>query len=342
MLAWAGTFLGGAPQKPMPRLSNPNGLVVNPYGVFILDGCTLHHYSHDQNVHKILSGEGEGPGQMRETPFYRPRLFETANGRLAVETGHKLIRYAPDGTFYDEIKKKDPMVLETLPMADGFVLKKIIRPPQGKEQLAIFLADKALRVVRELYRQDSPVQMGSTQMIPDSIYLAVFNTRVMIENSPQGYGFLVFDSAGAPLGPLALRSERIPVTRRDQKQIMEAYKASPLVKAIGFENLKQANRFVFPEVFPPITGMWSQKEVILVRTSFVGPQGRRYDLLTPRGKRQGHVDLPDGEEPPVIALYNGVDTPNISLFNQTVYALSVDEEGEWMLQGYPVTPGPDR
>jgi hypothetical protein len=111
-----------------------------------------------------------------------------------------------------------------------------------------------------------------------------------------------------------------------------SYKADPLVKQIGFDNLKRRVKFIYLDLYPAIQSINGFGGKIYVKTFKKMDNKEEYVVMDLNGKELGKVYTPLVEKAPSMARLNGIDLQIYSIHKNKFYYLKENEdEEEWEL-----------
>lgn len=317
---------------PLPGLLKPNFLIVCSDGVFIFEGATVYMYSIENlSFIRKFGREGEGPGEIKLSPFYSNSMMVFPDS-VFVDSVNKILYFSKEGKLIKERKKAGGLVTQMLPVGKNFVVKDLDRSDRKKEYIVISVYDSEMKKIKELFRQESPVQPLSTDMIPDSPHFCVFQNKIFVEESLKGFFIEVFNAKGEKLYQIEKKHEPLKVTKGDKEDVLRLYKADPLIKQIGFENLKRRVKFIYPDLYPVIQSINGFGGRIYVKTFKKMDNKEEYVVMDLKGKELGRIYMPLMEKAPLMARLNGIDLQIYSIHKNKFYYLKENEnEEEWEL-----------
>jgi len=322
----------------LAEVVGPHHIAVSDSRLFILEDSKIFKYdlnsTSDQNLRLIASflRKGRGPGEIDSSPF-RPNRMTLIGQRLFVEGPHKVLELDLDGQILSEIRTPSRLVLETLPVKGGFVTKELDRSDGKVEFVTVNLTDPAWKVVSELYRQKSPIQIGSSDMIADAVLISVNESHIFIEKSREDASVDMFHHSGKLVKTIDVSYKKRPVTDDDKADIMQAYKDDPLVKEIGFANLKNSVEFYFPEVYPGILGMQALEDQLFLLSPFQSETSEMYHLVDLPTLASKTFDLPLCPKSEDLSQKNGVGI-RLSFFDGTWFYYLEEPENDdfWIVK----------
>ncbi|MCP4151121.1 MAG: hypothetical protein GY757_25480 [bacterium] len=279
---------------------------------------------------------------MLKAPFLTNGMSSTGE-KLLVDAINKILLFSADGGFLEEIRKKNQQS-NVLQLGNGFVASSIVPPDSTEKKMygSINLTDNKLSSKKILYKQIFGQQGKDFQMVPDSLIVAVYDNKIFIEKSSEGFIIDVLDSTGKQLYRITKKVTPLKFTDKDKEQILEQFKTDKLVSfqikgAGGWDKYKKLLNFHYPQNFPPILDILVRNGKIYVRT-FVTKNGKdQYHIFDLKGKELKTVYLPKAIPVPLLTqLFNRV----VRLFdisNDTFYYMVENEdEEEWELHKVPI------
>ncbi|MCP4154966.1 MAG: hypothetical protein GY757_45000 [bacterium] len=113
---------------------------------------------------------------------------------------------------------------------------------------------------------------------------------------------------------------------------MQAYKSDPLVKQIGFENLKKNVSFIYPDEYPAIRGIFCYGKKLCVKSSKKQGDKEEYIIMDFKGTELRRLYMPSLTKASVIEQMNGIDKQFYSIYKNRFYSLIENEDEEvWEL-----------
>lgn len=316
----------------LPEITRPDVLKVGGRGVYILCGSTVFRYSmpHIRFV-GAFGKEGEGPGEIKQSPFYSNSLL-LLDDNIVIDSVDKVLYFNHRGELKKEMKKKGGLMTQMVPVGDNFIAKSLDRSSGNKEYLVLSVLDSQMKKIKEIYRQISPVQPSSIVMIPDSLYFCVSGNEIFVEKSDQGFFIDVFDQNGRTIRQIKKDILPVPVTVEDRQEVLSLYKADPVVKQIGYENLKRRNKYIYPEHFPAIQAIKGDGRRLYVKTFRKKENREEYLVMDREGRGLHAVYLPPQEKGALLARLNGLDQQLYTFHEGIFYWVHFDGDlDEWQL-----------
>lgn len=320
---------------PLEGILNPSSMKINQNRLYVLEGQTIHMFGLDDLKRLGHFGrEGEGPGEIKKSAFYACDFFFLKDNIL-VDSLDKLLFFSRKGQFVGEQKKRVVLGMEVKPVGKNYVVKALDRSDGKTEYHTISIYNDRFEKRREIFRQKSPVQLTSTDMVPDPPFFCVIEDRIFIDDSRQGMAIKIFDREGVFQGTIEKSFQPVPVTDLDRKRIMEDYKSDPLVRSIGFENLKNRIKFNFASRFPPIQSLHAFEGLLCLETPVRKKNKQKFLFMTPEGKTVAEIWVPSLPIQRGIGVLNGTsDCFYAKSGEYFYYILEIDET--WTLNRIPL------
>jgi len=316
----------------LPGILKPNFLRVNDEGIFILEQATIYMYStKNLNLIRKFGRKGEGPGEIKISPFYSISM-KILPDFVFIDSVDKIIYFSKKGKLIEERKKPAGLVTQMLPVGKNFVVKDLDRSDRKTEYMTLSVYDSEMKKIKELFRQKSPVQPTSTVMIPDSLHFCVCDNKIFVEKSIEGFFVDVYNAEGEKLYQIKKEYEKVKVANSDKEEVLRLYKADPLVKQIGYENLKNRIQFIYPDSYPPIQSINGFGGNIYVKTFKKQGNKEEYIVMDLKGNVLRRIYMPLVEKAPLMARLNGIDLQIYSIYKDKFYYLKENEDEEaWEL-----------
>ena len=230
-------------------------------------------------------------------------------------------------------------------MGKNFVGKKAKRDPEQKTMFVVIaLYDSEGRLIKELYRQKFAQQVSgrnvTIQLFSDLLNFQVWDNKIFIEKSPEGFLIDVFDSNGKELYQIKREYEKIKVTDAHKEAALNEIKEDPTIKRRikqfgSWENLLKMMKFTFPEFIPPIQNIEIADGRIYARTFQKKNNTEEYIVMDLAGKMLKKTYIPRVHPPSLKDQLIGVKKAVIR--NDKLYYLKENEEQEvWELHVYEI------
>lgn len=309
-------------------IEKPTDMLCYSKKLFIMDGAQVKVFDiHDGKSMFKFAGKGEGPGEIKMSPF-QTNTLTFHNGSIGIDSLDRVIFYSTSGEFIKEVKKGGFLALQVKPLGNNYVVKRVDRGDKKVEYITLDIYDRNMKKVREIARQRSSIQLDSVQMVPDSIHFCIKGNILYVERSDKGAVIEAFDESGNLTGIIRFDHEKIKVRDLDKTAAVNRYKNDSLVKQIGFENLKKRINFLYSEYFPEIGGIQSYKDSLIIKT-FKRSHGKTlYLIIDQNGKVFKKLFLPDTWEGEMISHLNGVEPELFTFYKNYFYYIyeNIDTE----------------
>jgi len=276
--------------------------------LYVVEGTHVLIYSlKDLSLIKKIGGRGEGPGEFKPMDYWYNTVTVLPE-HIFVDGFDKTVYFSKDGQLLREAKK--PIGLSRMvPVGDHFAAVKLEHLEGDVQYHCLFLFDANGKSLKELCRQESPVQQMTRKMevIPDVLNFAIWEDKIFVEKSREGFVLEIFDSRGDHLYRIEKKIEKIPVTKIHENEAIEAFKTDPFLKRMGFEEFKRLSTFVWPKALPAIRDFTVVDKKIYVRTSRNRDGKENWLVLDLKGETLLRVDMPRLDSAPILATLNGVN-----------------------------------
>ncbi len=329
---------------PVPGVLKPNMMEVAGNELYIVEGAVISVYSlNGLQLLRQFGREGEGPGELKVVPYYNNRL-KVFPGFILAESVDKLVYFSKKGAVIKEIRKPVESSFFS-PVGKNFVGKKAKQDPEQKRTFVVIsLYDPELQEIKELYRQKFVQQRSgrgvTIQLLSDLVNFQVWDNKIFIEKSPEGFLIDVFDSNGNTLYQINRDYEKIKVTGAHKEAAIKEIKEDPTIKRRikqfgSWENLQQMMKFTFPDFMPPIQNIEIADGRIYARTFQKKNNNEEYIVMDLEGKMLQKTYIPRVHPLSLKDQLIGVKMAVIR--NDKLYYLKENEEQEvWELHVYEV------
>lgn len=329
---------------PVPGVMKPNMMEVSGNELYIVEGAVISVYSlnHLQLIRRF-GRAGEGPGELKVVPYYNNRVSVFPDFILA-ESVDKLIYFSKKGNVIKQIGKPVESGFFT-PVGKNFVGKKAKRDPEQKTTFVVIaLYDSDHYEIKELYRQKFAQQRSgrgvTIQLFSDLLNFQVWDNKIFIEKSPEGFLIGVFDSNGKELYQIKREYEKTKVTGAHKEAALKEIKEDPTIKRRikqfgSWESLMKMMKFTFPDFLPPIQYMEIADRKIYARTFQKKDNKEEYLVMDLEGKMLKKTYIPRVHPLSLKDQIIGVKREVIR--NDKLYYLKENEEQEvWELHVYEI------
>lgn len=327
----------------LDKVYKPQMIKADGDDLFIVEGHKIHIYTRKDLKYKMTLGkEGEGPGEFNLDPA-RTLVISVFPDYILAESRNKVVYFNRQGKFIKEFRKQ-PTVVQTLPLGKHYIFYKILYGPEGKNYFALSLHDAQMKELRELYRQKFFVFEDTTFIMPDAINFCIFQDKVFWEESPDGFRIAAVDSNGKDLARIEMDFVKLPVTEPDKKTAFDLYMKNPSMLRLAREQgkeyvdnfLKQIH-MVYPDHFPAVRDIISDpvKQLIYIKTYQVKNDKEEYqvmDIKGNEGKILKTIYLPQVQPEPFFEQLQGSKkyyTIHNGQFFYLKMVFNADDEEEW-------------
>ncbi|UCH97151.1 MAG: hypothetical protein JSV88_09960 [Candidatus Aminicenantes bacterium] len=344
LIVFAGIFLFPANLGTVNGVLKPNMIEVAGHELYIVEGAVISVYSlNDLQLIRQFGRDGEGPGELKVVPYYNNRVSVFPDFILA-ESVDKLIYFSKEGAVIKQVKKPVESGFFT-PVGKNFVGKKVKRDPGQKTTfIVIVLYDLELHEIKELYRQKFAQQVSgrnvTIQLFVDLVNFQVWDNKIFIEKSPEGFLIDVFDHNGKALYQIKREYEKTKITGAHKEAAIKEIKEDPTIKRRikqfgSWENLLKMMKFTFPEFMPAIQYMEIADGRIYARTFQKKNNKEEYIVIDLEGKMLRRTYIPRVHPLSLKDQLIGVKMAVIR--NDKLYYLKENEEQEvWQLHVYEI------
>ena len=299
--------------------------------LYVVEGSTVLVYSlRDLSLSRKIGRQGEGPGEFRVADFW----YNTATvlpERIFIDGYDKVAYFAPDGKLLRELRK--PVGIGKLvPAGNNYAGVKLDHVEGEIQFQCLYLLGPNLEFKTELCRQESPVQAMTRriEMIPDVLNFAVWDNRIYVEKSREGFVIEIFGSEGGRLGRIENPTPQMPVTQKHKDEAVENVRNDPFVKRMGYEAFARFSQFAWPRALPAIRDFVVADERIYVRTPQTREGEENWLILDLAGRPLGSAFLPRMEDAPLMAHLSGVNY--FTIHQKALYFIRDNERTEeWEL-----------
>lgn len=338
------SFLFSKNIGPVPGVLKPNMMEVAGDELYIVEGAVISIYSlNDLQLIRRFGRDGEGPGELKVVPYYNNRVSVFPDFILA-ESVDRLIYFSKEGIVIKQMGKPVESAFFT-PVGKNYVGKKVKRDPEQKTTfIVIALYNSEGQLIKELYRQKFAQQVNgrnvTIQLFVDLVNFQVWDNKIFIEKSPEGFVIDVFDSNGKALYQINREYEKIKVTGAHKEAAIKEIKEDPTIKRrikqLGsWENLLKMMKFTFPDFMPPIQNIEIADGKIYARTFQKKNNNEEYIVMDLEGKMLRKTYIPRVHPLSLKDQLIGVKMAVIR--NDKLYYLKENEEQElWELHVYEI------
>ena len=329
-LALAGSFFR-LETRTLKGVFEPGMIKIADGKTYVVEGANILVFSlQDLSLIRQFGKQGEGPGELKVADFWYNSVT-VLPGQIFVDGYDKVVYFSKEGQLIREAKK--PVgISQMAPVGDNFAAIKLDHIEGDVQYQCLYLYDSELEFMRELCRQESPIQSvtGKTEMIPDVLNFAVWGEMIFVEKSRSGFVVEVFDSKGKQLYQIEKEHEKIPIKKDHMTAALEKFKNDPFLKRIGFEEFKKFSEFVWPDSLPAIRDFMVADSKMYVRTSRTRDEKENWMVLDLDGRTLANVFVPRLDSAPLMATLYGVNY--YTIHKDTIYFLKYNEKSDqWEL-----------
>lgn len=275
--------------------------------------------------------KGEGPGELKAVPML-PNTLRILPENIFIDGMDKVIFFSRNFQFEREIKKKY-MTFKTIPVETNFVAMQMEPAGKNRYYFTILLLGPEMNRIKELYKQAYRETDIDIDMVIDSIHFDVYQNKIYIEKSGQGFSIAVFDHRGNPETEINKEFKPPEITALDKQKMLENFKQDPLVKMMaeregGWNNFKKKMNFNYPATFPAIKDILVGDDQIVVATYHQQDNLQKYIFMDLRGTIQKTVFLPTPYRSSYLTQAMGRDNRFYGIVNNHYYYLVENQETE--------------
>lgn len=315
----------------LPVVLKPEMIKVSADELYVVEGASILVYSlQDLSLKRKIGRQGEGPGELKVTANWYNNVTVFPE-RILIDGLDKIVFFTKEGKLL--IEKKKPMVIsQVVPVGKNFAGVNWTYIEDKVQYQCLYLCDENLRKIKELVRQVSPVQSVSreTEMIPDALNFAVWQDKIFVEKSREGFVIDVFNNRGERLYQVKKMHTKIPINEAHKEAAIEKFKKDPFVRQIGFEDFKRFTKLVWPDFLPAIRDIAVLNNKIYVRTYKKQAGKEEWLILDLKGNKLNTLYLPVVDNAPLMAHMLGVKYHSI-YDNKLYYIKEKEDTEEWQL-----------
>ena len=298
---------------------------------FVVQGAEVLIYSlKDLGLKTKIGRQGEGPGELKVTTNWYNNVTVFAD-YIFIDGMDKIVFFSREGKLIRE-QKKTIGISRMVPVGKSYAAVNLTHFEKKIQYQCLYLYGEDLKQLKELARQESPVQSASmkTEMIPDVLNFSVWQDKVFVEKSREGFVIDVYNIYGKKLYQVKKEYKRTPVTEAHKKAAIEKFKNDPFIKQIGYEEFKKVSKPVWPDVFPAIRNITVSENKIYLRTHNEQEGKEEWFILDLKGNLLKKEFLPAVESAPLMAHLLGVKY--FTIHNNIFYYIKENEDREeWEL-----------
>jgi hypothetical protein len=338
------SFVWAANLGTLEEVLVPEMIQVSGGELYVLEGATIYVYSlKDLTLLRKFGQKGEGPGELKIMAAFQ-NSFTVYPDYVFVQGFDKVIFFTKQGKLIRE--QRFNMITKILPLKEKFVIKTFpFEDKNGKTYWAIKLCDSEIKEIKELYRQEFPIQFQKAEnaipMIADALNFRVYDEKIFIEESPEGFLIEVFDPTGKKLYHIDKKHEKIKVPEEYKKMVENHLKEDFLHKKVnffvpfhimesGWDEFKKWATLIYPDYLPPMRDIFIDNNKIYIQTFKRQDNKQEYIIMDLKGNMIKKVYLPVVQSPTFASEMVGLGLNFFAIDKgRFVYLVENQEEEEW-------------
>jgi hypothetical protein len=197
--------------------------------------------------------------------------------------------------------------------------------------------------LKELHSQPLAQQAGAdVQVIPDVANMSVYEDKIFVEKSTEGFIIEVFDSKGNSLYKITKDIPPLKLTEKDREAAAREFSEDRVVqfqmKQVGetWDEFKKRLTLHYPDAYPPIYDMIVKNGKIYIRTYVTQNGKEKYLILDLKGKELKSVFMPKPMLSPLVTRILGRPVRYFDIDNDQFYYLMENDDEEWELHAEPI------
>jgi len=320
----------------LTELAKPESITMDKDEIYVVEGATIFAYStRDFKLLRKFGKQGQGPGEMIVAPNYSNKITLFPD-HILVESLNKLVYFNREGKLLKEIKKTQFTILQTMPLGNNYVVNKMVFDQKEKKVFhCIALHNAELKEIRELYRmnfmQQGQPPNGVIDMLFDYPTVRIYNGKIFIEESADGFIIEIFNREGKKLNRIQKNYRKIKVSQKYKDEVINRLKGDQLIKVMGgWLSFKKLFKLHFPDTFPPIQGIEVSQDKIFVQTYKEVDNKYEFIVMNFQGQILKRIFLPKFRN---VSLAGSILGTKLHLIrgNYLFYLLEDEEDEEWHL-----------
>ncbi len=284
------TILNAEKVAVLEEVGRPDSIVFGNGYLYVLEGTTIYMYDSKTYKYKGKFGKnGEGPGEIKKSPFGGVLLVWPFNNKVYISSMAKLSIFSKEGKFEKEYKTS--VFDANYPFKDNYITfsNKII---EGKKApvLAVYLSNKKFERIKTLYITDIEVGQNAGFNFPFTTITAIpFKNKIYLVDGLNGFSIKILDQNGVEINSFKKPFKIDKVSGEYIDNTVKWFKNDPTWKNIyGFFK----NRIKYKKTFPPIYGMEVKNNNIYIFTSKIQKGLRECIIFDLKGKELKRLFLP--------------------------------------------------
>lgn len=286
-------FSWGEKISDLPELSKPASIAVDGRTVYIADQEVIHIYNLEPFGYiRGFGTRGEGPGEYNSTPH----VFVCDNG-LFVNTMGKYMVFSKKGEFIEQ--KKLPFryfyfYFPLMPVGENYFGLPLFRIEERNTSIHKGMVyNKDFDVIKDIYEGSSPrllpppppgskIVKVDLEVIPDYFDAVVYQEKIFIADTRNGFYFNVFDFQGNLLYEIDKKYTEVKVS----DEFIKTHKKG-LQQSDDWEQLKQRFNYKYRETYPAFFSFKIDRDRIYVTTNRIENSCHELVVLDLKGEELG-------------------------------------------------------
>lgn len=278
--------------RDLDEVIKPELIEVAGDTILITEGAVV--YTYDIKTFKFIKKfgrKGEGPGELKVTPSMANYIIPLKKSFLIAGID-KAILFKTDG---DPIKEfKIPIFTSYVYPVNGNYIGMRFKPgDKGVAWFELTVMDKDMKEIKVFHKQKMSGGQNRVDLTFDGMGIIVSDSRIYVENSPEGFNILTFDMDGNKLYEIKKDFEKVKFTEKMKDQAIEKLKIHPAVRQVGWENFKKIVKIEHGEFLPLIQDMVVDGKRIYVRTNTRKSEKVEFIVMDMNGKILKKLFLPE-------------------------------------------------
>ncbi|MGD2088252.1 MAG: hypothetical protein PVH61_18890 [Candidatus Aminicenantes bacterium] len=178
-------------------------------------------------------------------------------------------------------------------------------------------------------------------MIPDALNFWVYDDKIFVEESPEGFLIEVFDYKGEKLYQIERKYEKTPVTEKYKTLAFNHLKQDFLHKKVnlfvpfhimeaGWDEFKKWATLIYPDYLPPMRDIFVDNRKIYIQTFKRQDNKQEYIIMGLKGNMIKKVYLPVVQPSTFASEMVGLGLKFYAIDkDRFVYLVENEEEEEW-------------
>jgi hypothetical protein len=316
----------------LPDLMKPESITVHGNELYIVEGAIIHVYSiKDLKPQRKFGKQGQGPGELPVAPNYSNKIT-IFKDHVVAECQNKLIYFSKEGELQKEIRKNSFTIIQSIPVGKNYAVSKLTPADNGKNMYhSVCLFNSEMKEIKELYRmkfmQQGQPPKAELNMLFDSPGFRIYDNKIFVEESADGFIIDVFDENGKKLYRIRKDFKKKKIPDKYKESVIEHIKSDALIKILGgWDNFKNLFQLYFPDTFPAIRDIEVANNKIYVQTYNESNNREECIIMDLRGKIEKRVFLPKFKNISLVGSILGTKLHTIQ--NDVLYYLSENEDTE--------------